>query len=414
MGGSTWTAAVSGGAADAALGLVAALAGRPRATPSCVRPDLAGGGPGPALVYDQLERCRPGEGWGAMADGYLAASVRGTGRLGTTAPGLHAGLAGPAFAAWCLSRADPPDPSSGSSGRSESFEDETPRRAAALADGAHGVAWRDFDVIHGLAGTGALLLCRAGESPHAERSLRAVLTALVALCGERGGVPHWFTPAAAIRDDALRAHFPHGALNWGAAHGIAGPLALMALAGSAGVRVPGQDEALRRTAGRLLACRTEDAWGPGWPGITGLDGTPDPRPRSTASWCYGTPGVARSLWLAGTALDDASLRETAVRAVKAVHRRAAERRGAGPSPGLCHGLAGLLQITLRFAQDTGEAELRHAATDLTVRLARFREHGGNLAQDGPGFLSGAAGVLLALLAATTDNAPAWDRALLLA
>ncbi|GHC58219.1 lanthionine synthetase C family protein [Streptomyces cinnamoneus] len=404
MGGSTWTAAVSGGAADAALGLVAALAGRPRAAPSCVRPDLAGGGPGPALVYHQLERYRPGEGWGALADGYLAASVRGTERLGTTAPGLHAGLAGPAFAAWCLSRAGPP----------ESFVDETLRRAVALTDGAHGVAWRDFDVIHGLAGTGALLLCRAGESPHAERSLRAVLTAVVALCGERGGVPHWFTPAAAIRDDALRERFPHGALNWGAAHGIAGPLALMALARSAGVRVPGQDEALRRTAGRLGACRTEDARGPDWPGITALDGTPDPRRRRTASWCYGTPGVARSLWLAGTALDDASLRRTAVRAMKAVLRRSAEQCGADTSPGLCHGLAGLLQITLRFAHDTGDAEFRRAATDLTVRLSRFCEHGGNLAQDGPGFLDGAAGVLLALLAATTDNAPTWDRALLLA
>ncbi|MCA6093783.1 lanthionine synthetase C family protein [Streptomyces sp. SCA3-4] len=405
MAGSTWTAAVSGGAADAALGLVEALAGRPRATPSCVRPDLAGGGPGLALVYDQLDRHRPGEGWGAMADGYLAASARGTERLRTTAPGLHAGLAGPAFAAWCLSAARPPDART---------EDATQRRAAALAGGTHGVAWRDVDVIHGLAGTGALLLCRAGESPDAERSLRAVLTALVTLCGEHAGVPHWFTPATAIRDDALRERFPQGALNWGAAHGIAGPLALMALAWSAGVRVPGQDEALRRTAGRLLACRTEGPRGPEWPGVTGLDGTPDPRPRSTVAWCYGTPGVARALWLAGTALDDASLRDTAVRAVKAVHRRAAGQHGAGTSPGLCHGLAGLLQITLRFAHDTGEAEFRNAATALTLRLARFRDHGGNLTQDGPGFLDGAAGVLLALLAATTDNAPAWDRALLLA
>ncbi|MEV5240429.1 lanthionine synthetase C family protein [Streptomyces cinnamoneus] len=405
MGGSTWAAAVSGGAADAALSLVAALAGRPRATPSCVRPDLAGGGPGLALVYDQLDRCRPGEGWGAMADGYLAASARGTERLRTTAPGLHAGPAGMAFAARCLARPSPLDARA---------EDEALRRGLTRTEDAHGVAWRDFDVIHGLAGTGALLLCRAGESRHAERSLRAVLTALVALCGERAGVPHWFTPAAALRDDALRERFPRGALNWGMAHGIAGPLALMALAWSAGVRMPGQDEALRRTADRLLACRTEDAQGPDWPGITGLDGTPDPRPRRTASWCYGTPGVARSLWLAGTALGDASLRETALWAMKAALCRAAGQPGAGPSPGLCHGLAGLLQITLRFAHDTGEAEFRRAATDLTVRLSRSREHEGNPAQDGPGFLNGAAGALLALLAATTDNAPGWDRALLLA
>ncbi|MFC5724211.1 lanthionine synthetase C family protein [Streptomyces gamaensis] len=378
-----------------------ALAGRPRAVPGCVRPDLAGGGAGLALAYRQLDLCRPGEGWDAMAGGYLTAAAAGVRRLGVTAPGLHGGLAGPAFAAWHSGEECPLGPRAG---------EETVRRAAALAGRVHGVAWRDFDVILGLAGTGAFLLCRAGRSPAAERVLRAVLGALVALCGERAGIPRWFTPAGAMTDDALRARFPHGALNCGLAHGIAGPLALLSLARSAGVRVPGQEDAVLRAAGRLLACRADDAWGPYWPGITGLAAAPGPAPPARGAWCYGSPGVARSLWLAGTALDDASLRGTAVGAMKAALRRPSVPGETGGAPGLCHGLAGLLQITLRFAHDTGDPEFSRAAARLTARLCRS----GDVARDGPGFLEGAAGVVLALLAATTDVPPAWDRALLLA
>ncbi|MEV6414299.1 lanthionine synthetase LanC family protein [Kribbella sp. NPDC051718] len=45
----------------------------------------------------------------------------------------------------------------------------------------------------------------------------------------------------------------------------------------------------------------------------------------------------------------------------AVYRRPWSARQIGDSPGLCHGVAGLLQITLRFADDTGEPVFTEAA-----------------------------------------------------
>ncbi|WP_372405253.1 lanthionine synthetase C family protein [Streptomyces luteireticuli] len=406
-----WTPVLPGETAEAVLRLAVALAGRPRATPTRVRPGLADGGAGMALVYHQLDRCDPDAGWRAMADGYLAAAARGAARLGTADPGLHSGLSGLAFAARLLPGRHPEVPAA----LDARVVDAAVREAGRLAAGVHGVACRAYDVISGLAGTGAHLLCRAGDVPAADAALRAVLAALVELGEERAGVPHWFTPAGALHDPQLRDRFPDGALNCGLSHGIAGPLGLMSLSLTAGVRVPGQERAVRRAADFLLEHRTDDAWGADWPGITALPGSSAGSVGARhGSWCYGAPGIARSLWLAGTALGDASLREVAVEAMKAVHRRPAGLLGLDGTPGLCHGLAGLLQITLRFAHDTGDPDFARAAAGLAVRLLRLPDRGGSPAQDGPGFLEGAAGVVLALLSAATDAVPSWDRVLLLA
>lgn len=91
---------------------------------------------------------------------------------------------------------------------------------------------------------------------------------------------------------------------------------------------------------------------------------------------------------------------------------------------MCHGVAGLLQIVLRFANDSDQDFLTLMATDLTQELlnhfepntpAGFRD----LLQDGSkvddiGILEGATGVALTLLAAVTDIEPSWDRMFLLA
>ncbi|GHI10092.1 hypothetical protein AQI88_41100 [Streptomyces cellostaticus] len=395
-----WQAVLPARTAARVLEAVSVLVGRPRVAPSCVQPDLAGGGAGLVLTYHQLDRCLPGQGWGPMADDYLAATAAGAERLRVTAPGLYGGIGGPAFAALATGRGPAP----------ALWEANILRGTDALRDtlrGAHGVSTRTFDLISGLTGTGAYLLTRA-EADQDHDALREILRALVGLCRERAGTPRWHTPADSIRDHAARDRLPHGALNYGLSHGIAGPLALMSLALTAAIQVPGLRDTAEHLTARLTAARTDDTWGPNWPGLTALpngSGTP-----VHSSWCYGSPGVARALWLAGRALDDTSTRKLAVQALKAALIRPAPERGIDDNPGLCHGLAGLLHITLRFAHDTADPGLAAAATALAEHLLQQKE----FTRQDPGFLEGAAGVVLALLAAATDQAPLWDRALLLA
>ncbi|MFF7245042.1 lanthionine synthetase LanC family protein [Embleya sp. NPDC008237] len=352
---------MSGPIAVAALERVALLAGRPAATPRRVRHDLGGGGAGLAVVCRQLDRWRPGRGWDATAESWLAAADAGADRPQVTASGLFGGLGGPVFAAWVLGHERP---------------------MAAAAAGRSGVeprGGRELDLISGLTGTCTNLLGRAAE-PAAGAALRA---GLAVLC--RSAEPgEWAEP--------------------GLAHGIAGPLALLSLAHAAEVRVSGQRAAIERMAGLLGEYRRDDAWGPDWSA-----GSADAR-SVHGSWCAGAPGIARALWLAGNALDDAAMRTLAVDALAAVLARPARQRSVDRAPGLCHGLAGLLQITVRFAHDTGDAMLRAAATRLTEELLVRHP---TPADAGPGLLEGAGGVILALLAATTATPPLWDRALLL-
>jgi lantibiotic modifying enzyme len=257
--------------------------------------------------------------------------------------------------------------------------------------------------------------------------LPAVLDGLVWLTGSEGSTPRWMTPSEYQVDERLLDLFPGGALNCGLAHGIPGPLAALSTAMSLGSRVAGHAAAVRSAAQWLADRRFEDAWGLNWP--SAVAAYPDASTSawdampSRASWCYGAPGVARSLWLAGQALDDDGLRDTAVCAMSAVLGRPIHAWGID-SPAFCHGLSGVLQVVLRFAVDTGAPQFIEGASHLVDRLIgcyspdrplgfASPEPPDNTLVDRPGLLEGAPGVVLALLAAATDIEPSWDRLFLL-
>ena len=141
----------------------------------------------------------------------------------------------------------------------------------------------------------------------------------------------------------------------------------MALALARGVAVPGLAAAVERTARWLVDHRADDEWGVNWPSVTPLPGTAPVDRGSRAAWCYGAPGIARALWLSGVAMRDAELRDLAVDAMAAVYRRPVSERHID-SPTFCHGIAGLLQVTLRFAQDTGLPLFHGAAPQLFRQL----------------------------------------------
>jgi hypothetical protein len=116
----------------------------------------------------------------------------------------------------------------------------------------------------------------------------------------------------------------------------------------------------------------------------------------------------------------------------AIARRAAHRppeQAGVVDAGLCHGAAGLGHLFNRMFQATGDLQLQEAAHFWFKRTLEMRHSdrgiGGfcasDLADDGTvtwrdaaGFLTGAAGIALALMAAWTPIEPAWDRVLLAA
>ncbi|WP_371493435.1 lanthionine synthetase C family protein [Kitasatospora sp. NBC_00374] len=385
-------------------------------------PGVARGDAGIALLCAYIDQCRPGQGWDETGHHFLVTGLEGIGqnaaRIGS---GLYSGLGGTAFAVAALSR-------DGTRYRRAlgALDDELVPRAqlmaARLAEGRHGRPVSDFDLVSGASGLAAGLLPR---DPHG--SLADLLGALVHLASPNGATPHWATPEDQLGDPATRPIYPYGNLNCGLAHGIPGPLAILALALRAGREAPGQAAAVRYLADWLTAHRLDDAWGVNWPSAIPLPAAPgrppppDPGP-ARSSWCYGSPGIARALWHAGEALDDGQLRDFAVEAVTRVLQRPDAARQLA-SPTFCHGVAGLLQVVLRFAHDTGLPQFTAGAEQLVDQLLDHFdpdrplgyaavEPAGNRV-DSPGLLDGAPGVVMVLLAAATDTEPTWDRFFLL-
>jgi hypothetical protein len=269
----------------------------------------------------------------------------------------------------------------------------------------------EYDLISGLTGIGAHLLRR---DPHGEllpSVLRylARLTHSINIAGEL--LPGWWT-----RPDSktpLSAH-PEGHANLGMAHGITGPLALLALALRRGIAVDGHSAAINRICAWLDSWRQSTDAGPWWPQwITHRElrrgHLAQPR-RGRPSWCYGTPGVARALQLAGIATGDTERRESAEAALLACLDDPRQLSHITDS-GLCHGWAGLFQTTVRAAHDSHHPGLSCRAHRLLDRLLDS-----HWSADDTRLLDGAAGIGLAAQAGSEDAiraATSWDTCLLL-
>lgn len=392
----------------------APLGGRPRWTTH----SAAQGTCGLALAFGHLDRCLPGEGWDVVAHHHLSRAVDGTSSHPVGTLGLFAGLTGVAFATSYVAHGGQRYRTL-LGGIDDSLYVRIPRRLPAV--GGEGLAVGTFDLVSGWTGVAAYLHSRPA-GPARDRALHTLLAWLVDLSRAVDGVPAWHTPHALITDESLRDRYRTAVANCGLAHGITGPLAMLALAHADGPMVAGHTEAIRRTASWLASHQVDDARGGAYPSVVPLGEDPAPPSAARDAWCYGSPGVARALWLAGAALDDPGLTRSAVAALRAVLRRPVARRRVD-SPGFCHGVAGLLQVTLRFAVDTGDEEISVGARRLVDQLLGAYEPQApfgyrSIEPDGAredrfGLLEGAAGVALALLAAVTLEPPAWDRFFLL-
>ncbi len=274
---------------------------------------------------------------------------------------------------------------------------------------------REFDLISGLTGLGVYQLRRrrGGDVLH------DVMEYLVRLCQplriDGHVLPGWWTGNDTA--DHPSGYWPGGHGNLGIAHGISGPLALLALARRHGIYVPGQLEAIATICSGLDHWQQGDGKTAWWPGtitkhefdLGQLDQTGPQRP----SWCYGTPGIARAQQLAGIALNDAACQHRAEAALLGCITDPAQLAQLSDAS-LCHGWAGLVQATKRAAADAGDSSaLNSALPDLIQRLDELVRT--DESQERMELLEGSTGVHLAQISAasTVEAVSTWDACLLL-
>ncbi|MFI6586238.1 lanthionine synthetase C family protein [Embleya sp. NPDC050493] len=286
----------------------------------------------------------------------------------------------------------------------------------------------EFEAVRGLSGVGRYLLARDADGDE----LRMVLSYLVGLAeGEilhRGRrVPRWWTLAAPKLGQEVE--MPAGHLNLGLSHGIAGPLALLALAWRAEVRVPGQRAAIEQLVALLAECAVPTGDALWWPAFRTLEQwatAPDPgAPAQRPSWCYGAPGVSRAVQLAALALDRPDWHELTRRSLTGLLDTPVADWGID-DPALCHGWGGLLHLLGLLGEHLDDARLPAVRDELAALvLAQYRDEyrfgfRSTMTRvpqgvDVPAFLEGAAGVALALDAYAEGRVVAgWDQALLVA
>jgi hypothetical protein len=386
------------------------------------RQSLARGALGVALLH--VERAAAGEGPWQRAGDWLAAATR---EPVTASAGSHLFHGAPALA-YVLSRAVAGGRTCGQRTLRMLMEAVSAEAAARTAR-AHArmdlgllPELAEFDLIRGLTGFGACLL---GEDP-AGPVLRGILQYLVRL-SEPVSIndqvfPGWWTLAgpSGRRTPA----FAGGHANLGVAHGIGGPLALLALAARYGATVDGQLAAITRICAWLSGWHTSDPAQPAWPYWITTAGYQDgQRPAcwpQRLGWCYGTAGLARAAQLAAIPTGDQALQSMAETTLITA-LQAPANQSATQSLSLCHGRAGLACIASAAAADasgTAAGQLRTLAAGLTGAI---QPHGSDpaavaakLVYDpcGPGFLDGAAGVALTILTSRTGISHGWDTCLL--
>lgn len=272
-------------------------------------------------------------------------------------------------------------------------------------------ALSEFDLVGGLAGIGVYLLLRDRDCA----LLREVLSYLVrltepVLARDEGGtaVPGWWSPHPPSLGSPITEHG-----NLGMAHGICGPLALLARTIRNGVIVPGQRDAIAHITGWLDTWRQQGPAGPWWPKYVTLPevraGRPERAVPGRPSWCYGTPGIARAQQLAALALDDHHRQAAAEAAIVGCLTDPAQLEQI-TDPYLCHGWAGVAATVWCAAADArtpGVAclipRLVDALTDSATRTPGPQP---------PGLINGRAGIALTLQTIASGYSSRWLACLL--
>jgi hypothetical protein len=452
-----WSPLVAGETAARAIAAAAAIARDLSGGPgqAALGPGLGGGRTGLALLFAYLERSLGDAAAGERALLLLDQAVDGLAEQPAPPASLYHGYAGIAWVTEHLAWGE----------SSDGDEDPNADVDEALLSNLRRTPWQgEIDLLGGLVGWGVyalerlprpaaaamldLVVARLGESaecgasgiiPAAERGTSGINSAAGAGAGRIGsGAEH----GASGTNSAAGAGAASGTgaaeeTDLGMAHGAAGVIALLAHVQAAAPSPP---------AAALLTRTVE--------GVLELVSARDQGEEGDLAWCAGDAGLAVALLAAARALSRADWE----RAARSLAAAAAERYpgGAGSAedhpgdavakhhpgdaaeperadaqgfdPALCHGTAGLSHLFHRLYRSTGDPALLAAARRWLERtLARRRPGqgvGGYLrrgrGEDGkfgwvadPGFLSGAAGIGLALLAAATPVEPAWDRLLLL-
>ncbi|MDN4619144.1 lanthionine synthetase C family protein [Paenibacillus sp. PsM32] len=385
---------------------------------------LSHGIPGVCMLYAELHAHFPEEGWDEVGHQYLSILVNEITQQGIHSSSMFSGAAGIGLAAICLSqnfqyyhkfieRID------------DYLYSHIPEMIANFQQ--RDVFISDYDVIEGLSGIANYLLVHPTDE-RIQQLQTNVLEYLIQLSQDKEvkdlQVPGWYIPSAHQFTTQESELYPDGNFNLGLSHGIAGPLLILSKAWKQGIRLHGQEQAIRKMADFLLQFASEEDGHLFWKGFISWDEYKAGHASTEESfrrdaWCYGNPGIGLALWYAGTALEESLYRDLAITNLKEtvndIHSIF--------SPTFCHGSAGILQILQTIDKQSTVPQFEKEINIVSKTIINFYdkqylfgfhnyehfENSGLVPVDYIGLLDGVTGVCLPLLAVELTQMTPWDQ-----
>ncbi len=343
---------------------------------------LSYGYPGLLILMATLDNLYPWEGWDEAAHLYVLKIKEAIEAGQTDGISLFKGLAGSCFAIEYASKKKTRYQKLTNTLRSYLFQNISPFYLTALqekVDLSLPCFPSLYDLTSGISGIGIYLLNNLDCASFAS-CLKDIVRVCVALARDiKVGsytVPGWYMPSHYQLSEQDQREYKKGNFNLGIAHGISGILGFLSIAALKGVIEEGQIEAMQKISDWLCSKKKLQNGIFVWPNRISFEeeilGRKDEIFTMNA-WCYGTPGIARILYLASRVLKNSGLEQIACDCFLGVLNEP-EIFESTITPSFCHGFSGLLTLTHLMARDTNLSEFWRLRGKLENKLlASYRE-----------------------------------------
>ncbi|MEM5398183.1 lanthionine synthetase C family protein [Staphylococcus gallinarum] len=260
----------------------------------------------------------------------------------------------------------------------------------------------NYDVIQGLSGIGRYLLNRSSYNDDAKKVLKNILNYFKKIHYSKN---NWLVSNKHQFLDIDKQNFPSGNINLGLAHGILGPISLVAMSKMKGIEIENHEQFLYDFTSFLL--KSEFKHNGEWLDRYDILEKYTPPYSVRNGWCYGDTGIMNTLLLSGEALNDSELINNSKNILLTIIEKNNEDL---ISPTFCHGLASHLTI---IHQANKYFNLSQVNTYLETIVKKIVDHyseenkfmfqdieysyGKKIYKNKVGILEGQLGVLLSLL-----------------
>jgi lantibiotic modifying enzyme len=287
---------------------------------------------------------------------------------------------------------------------------------------AQSVVQLNCDLLHGGFGFWAFLL-ESEDFPEKEKLIRDQLDALNRITLQTVNGCNWkMDPGIFKKNDTDEIMVDAASsTHVGLAHGISSILVLLSKTNIQGYFEKETEELIHMGLEHVKSLKIKEAGALYlYPTLVLND---QPQQGGRLAWCNGDLSLAHAFWMGWKATQCEDYKMEALQIINNAVKLNKEDAGVMDA-GLCHGAAGIAQLFKRFYWETGDVVYARAADEwiaASLEIATYTDgYAGyktytSAAYGGPypeyGFLSGIAGIGLALLSSLSETPTEWDRVL---